>query len=213
MTLARAVAFLALLVGPVDPAFAQAPAERAPPREEQVAPGPGPQERGSLDSAVVRARLLDDLFARLKAAATAQEADAVDDAIEAIWARTGSPTVDLLMGWAVEELARRNAGRALDYLDGVLVLDPDHAEAYYRRGQLHFSRRDYAKAMADLERALALEPRHYGALVGIGTMLRDLRRDRPALAAFRAALAIHPHHQAAKRGVEALAARVDGRDA
>jgi tetratricopeptide (TPR) repeat protein len=208
----RAVLLLACLLCAA-PLAAQSPSQ-APrgDRDPEVAPGPSPQERGSLDSAAVRARLLDDLFARLAASTSAQEADGIDDAIEAIWVRTGSPTVDLMMAWAAEELRGRNAGRARDYLDGVLFLAPDFAEAYYRRAQLHFQARDFAKAMADLERVVALEPRHYSALVGIGAILRDLDRPREALAAFRAALAVHPHLAAAKRAVEILSPRVDGRD-
>lgn len=214
-----ALALLLLTIVPVaaqtTPPAREAPRERQPQAREErdaVAPGPSPQERGSLDSAEVRARLLADLFDKLKAASSAQEADAIDDAIEAIWARTGSPTVDLMMSWVAEEVTQRNVGRARDYLDGILVLAPDHAEAYYRRGQIAFAQRDYAKAMADLERTLAIEPRHYGALVGVGTILRDLQRYKEALAAFRAALAIHPHLPVARRAVETLGPRVDGRD-
>ncbi len=218
----RFAALVLLLLTAISAAAQSPPPSREAPRGDRqpqargdrdaVAPGPSPQERGSLDSAEVRARLLADLFDKLKAASSAQEADAIDDAIEAIWARTGSPTVDLMMSWVAEEVARRNVGRARDYLDGILVLAPDHAEAYYRRGQIAFAQRDYAKAMADLERALAIEPRHYGALVGVGTILRDLQRYREALVAFRAALAIHPQLPVARRAVETLRPRVDGRD-
>jgi hypothetical protein len=97
----------------------QAPAER-----DAVAPGPGPQERGSLDSASVRARLLDDLFGRLRAAPTSEDAQGIGEAIEAIWARTGSPTIDLMFAWFSEEMRTRNAGRAADYLDGIILLAP-----------------------------------------------------------------------------------------
>jgi tetratricopeptide (TPR) repeat protein len=199
-------------------AFAQSPpaprnGERQVPAErDQVAPGPSPQDRGTLDSAAVRARLLDDLFGRLRAAPASEDAQGISEAIEAIWARTGSPTVDLMFVWFAEEVRARNMGRAADYLDGIILLAPDFAEAYYRRAQIAFTRRNYGQAMADLERVLALEPRHYGALTGVGTILRELERKREALAAFRAALEVHPHLAIAQRAVERLRVEVEGQE-
>ena len=206
---------------------AQTPPTQSPPAQGQpapppsrgerqgpadVVPGPGPQDRGTLDSAVVRARLLDDLFSRLRTAPTSEDAQGISEAIEAIWARTGSPTVDLMFVWVAEELRGRSTGRAADYLDGIILLAPDFPEAYYRRAQLAFAQRAYGQAMADLERTLALEPRHYGALTGVGTILRELDRKREALAAYRAALAVHPHLAIAQRAVERLRVEVEGQD-
>lgn len=177
-----------------------------------IAPGPSPQERGTLDSAAVRQRLLDQLFEKLRDSKTKAEADGIDDAIESVWARTGSPTHDLVFAWALEEALRNNAARAMDYLDSLVVMAPDFPEAYYRRAQLHFAARSYAQAMADLERTLALEPRHYGALAGVGTVLREFEKRKEALAAFQAALAIHPHLEVARRAAELLRPAVEGRD-
>lgn len=179
---------------------------------DQVAPGPGPQDRGRMDATEIRARLLADLFEKLKAAPNAQEAQTLHEGVVAIWTRSGSVTLDLFMVWSQEDLVQRNVGGARDLLDGIIALNPDFAEAYHRRAQLHFAERDYAKAMADLERTLALEPRHYVALTGVGAILRDLDKPREALAAFRAALAIHPFFEPARRSAELLRPRVDGRD-
>jgi tetratricopeptide (TPR) repeat protein len=180
-------------------------------RGAEVAPGPGPEQRGEAAAAATRRSLLDQLFAKLKETQDRAEATALDQAIGTIFARTGSPTIDLMMDWAMEETARNQRGRARDYLDTILTLDPNHAEAYFRRAQLSLVARDTAKAVADLERAIALEPRHYGALVVLGSIMRELQRDREALAAFRAALDLNPHIVGARRLVEQLGERVDGR--
>lgn len=180
-------------------------------RGAEVAPGPGPEQRGEAGSVTTRRNLLDQLFAKLKDTQDRAEAAALDQAIGAIFLRTGSPTVDMLMAWSMEEVARNQRARARDYLDTILVLDPNHAEAYFRRAQLALSTRETAKAVADLERAITLEPRHYGALVVLGAVLRELRRDKEALAAFQSALDLNPHIVGARRIVEQLTERVDGR--
>lgn len=207
----------ALPAPPTTPPAQQQPPQQSQPRGQagdrsDIAPGPGPQERATLESAEVRQRLLDQLFQKLREASSKEEADGIDDAIEAVWARSGSPTQDLIFSWALQEAQRGNRARAFDYLDTLIVLAPDFPEAYYRRAQLFFATREWGKAMADLERTLALEPRHYGALAGVGTLLRDVERRKEALAAFQAALALHPHLEIAKRAVEVLRPRVEGRD-
>ncbi len=178
---------------------------------DQAATGPGPQERAETRGREARARLLDQLFEQLRTAPSAAEARPFEEAIGALLARSDSPTVDLLMGWAREELAQRRPQAALDYLDGVLAMAPETMDAYYMRGTLHYMTRDLGRAMADLERVLQMEPRHFGALIGIGAILRDTGNPRAAFAAFEAALRLHPNSVQARQGADQLRGRVEGR--
>lgn len=211
---------IALLAGLVSTmALAQSDQPR-PPRNspergqdvEAVAPGPSPQQRAERYSEATRAKLLDQLFEKLKDASSPEESKMLGEAISALFLRSGSPTIDLMMVWAADEMAHGDKGRALDYLDAIVALAPDDAEAYFRRAAVHYAMRNFGKALDDLNKTLVLEPRHYEALAGLGAILRDLDRPKEALAAYRAAQALNPQMESAKKAIETLSRRVEGRD-
>jgi len=158
------------------------------------------------------APVVSTLLGKLREAPNLQAAKSVEDAIWKVWLRSGSDTADLLMNWAVESMAEKKLDRAVEYLDAVVELRPDFAEAWNKRATIHYMRDDYAKALGDIQRVLALEPRHFGALAGLGVILQEIDEKPRALEAFRRALAIHPHLESAKKAVERLAVEVEGRD-
>jgi len=155
---------------------------------------------------------LDRLFQRLEAVKSETEAKGIADQIERMWLRSGSDTSDLLMTRVITTTRAEAYDEALDLLDSVLALEPQWAEAWYRRATVHFARRDFDAAMRDLRQTLSLEPRHFEAIAGIGIILNETGQARRGLTAIRAALKLHPHLKAAKDLEKRLGAEYDGRD-
>ena len=92
------------------------------------------------------------------------------------------------MSWALKAIDSREFGRALDYLDRVLIMKPDYAEGFNKRATVFYLMDDYAKSLADIEQVLALEPRHFGALSGLGMILGEIGEEQQAIDVFRQAL-------------------------
>ena len=160
-----------------------------------------------------REERLDQLFAVLKDAKNEQLSKKAVQEIEAIWSKSGSDTIDLLVQWAGEAANDKEYGRALDLLDNVVRLKPDYAEGWNKRATVHFLNKDYGPSIADVERTLELEPRHFGALAGLGIMLLDYNEDARALEFMRRALELNPSLEHIKKRIETLRKKVEGRGA
>lgn len=139
-----------------------------------------------------RDQKLDKLFSDLRKTADESRALGLASQINSLWAQSGSATVDLMMQWANAAIIEKKYPVASDFLDEVVALDPDYAEAWNRRATLHFLMKNYARAMYDINRTLALEPRHYGALTGMAAILQERGLKEPALRAYERALAVYP---------------------
>jgi tetratricopeptide (TPR) repeat protein len=204
------VASALLLFLPSAPASAQqggaaAPRQDSPP---QAAPSQAAPSKETLG-----AETLDQLFATLAKPGDEAAGEAVESEIERRWLQSGSDTVDLLMTWSAQSIATKNYGRALDFLDAVVMLKPDFAEGWNRRATVFYMQDEYGKAISDIEKVLALEPRHFGALAGLGLMLRDMDRKADALAALERAVAIDPYlSDDVTDAIKELKHAVDGQD-
>jgi len=160
-----------------------------------------------------RADQLNALFKQLKGAGSEDEATKIENSIAAIWMKSGSDTVDLLMTWTEDAVHDKNYGLALDYLDRVVTLKPDYAEGWNTRATVEFLNDDYGRSMADIERTLKLEPRHFGALVGLGTILQDIGEDKQALKVYRYVIDLDPHLTNVRDAIKDLTDKgADGRD-
>jgi tetratricopeptide (TPR) repeat protein len=147
---------------------------------------------------------LDSLFETLQSTSDSRVAESAERDIIEIWLESGSDTVDLLMRWSLDAMEEKNYPLALDYLDRVLIMQPDYAEGWNKRATVHFLTDDYSKAIADIEQTLALEPRHFGALSGLGTILREIGDVDRAVVAFREALAVDPHLDSVKDALDEI---------
>lgn len=153
--------------------------------------------------------MLDRLFGQLHQAGDEKAAKTIEQAIWNLWARSGSPTVDALMGQAEKAMAASQHGVAISILDTAIELRPEFPEAWNRRATAYYLDRQFERSLADIERVLELEPRHFGALSGLGVIRREQGDLRGALSAFRRALAIHPFQSAARRAVKELELQVE----
>ena len=159
-----------------------------------------------------RARLLDDLFARLLATLDADNAKPIASAIERVWLRTGSDTSNLLMMRAMAAFSRRQLPLATELLDSIIEIEPDWAEAWNKRATVRFMADDIDGSMADIDHTLKIEPRHFGALSGLGIILQRGGFDKRALEVYRRTLAIYPGLDDIRKIVDKLSIEVEGRD-
>lgn len=153
---------------------------------------------------------LDDLFHALKREGNVVEAERTANKINAELARSGSSTIDLMMKWSADALKNKKYSVALDFLDQVITLRPDFAEAFNRRATVHFAMQNYAKSMADIERTVELEPRHIGAMAGLAQIMKSTGRKELALRAYERVLSVYPAFRQAQDEVGRLADELAG---
>jgi tetratricopeptide (TPR) repeat protein len=152
---------------------------------------------------------LDRLFRQLSAVRTAIEASDLESQITAIWLKSGSDTVDVLMTRAQSAVEAQDLANAKKLLDAVVDMKPDYAEVWYRRAELLLAMDSQQEAASDLAKALELEPRHFKALAVAGR-LAEAAGDKPAaLAAYRRAVALNPMMEAIARRAGQLTFEVE----
>jgi Tfp pilus assembly protein PilF len=175
--------------------------EGARPKDPPPAAQPGP-----------RPSTLDDLFDRLAKAGSEREAEGIAALIERRFARSGSDTADLLLSRAAEAFEAKDFPLAVELIDRVLTLQPNWAEAWYKRATVLYQLDDPVGAMADLHRALKIEPRHFNAWTGLGHVFMASDDKTRAVEAYRRALKINPQISAVQTLVTRLGPEVDGQD-
>jgi tetratricopeptide (TPR) repeat protein len=156
---------------------------------------------------------IDSLFDELRTETTRSGGMRIAQQIWAEWNKSGSATVDLLMGWAGEAMQAEKNILAEDLLTQVIVIAPGYAEAWNRRATLYFSTGKISESIADIERVLEIEPRHFGALSGLGIILQRTSQERKALDVWKQVLAIYPSNQSAQKAVIELEEELAGEDA
>lgn len=157
-----------------------------------------------------KGKLLDDLYRQLAKASSAEEAKAVTTAIERLWLRSGSDTIDLLMSRTAKLIDDKNFDVALKLLDSIIELEPDYPEAWTRRAAIQFAKKQYGDSVESLRHALALDPSHYKAIEGLALVMQELNEKERALQIFRRALKVHPHLEDALQAVQELSREVEG---
>jgi tetratricopeptide (TPR) repeat protein len=186
----------------LDPGEGPAP-RRQRPRAAAPPPPLSPDER--------RAQEMEGLFARLRSAEDAREAQGAATAILRRWSQSGSDTIDLLAGRALAAETAGGAGLAKALLDYVVALSPYWPEGFVRRARVKVAEGDDAGALADLETAARLEPKRFDALAALGALSEKAGEKKRALEAYRKALAIMPSDQALQKNEERLRIEVEGR--
>ncbi len=198
-------------------ALAASARAEAPPSPPAPAPGPSAEQQAPPEAHAdapttleQRAALLATLYGRLAAAQSAEEAAPLTQAIERLWAFSGSPTADLLAERAGAATQSSRHDLALELLDATIELQPDFAAAWSQRAYIYYLKNDYKRALGDLRRVLALDPNHYRALEGLAQILAEIGEKKAALDAYKKLLAVHPFATGARESFEELNREVEG---
>ncbi|UWQ31666.1 tetratricopeptide repeat protein [Leisingera sp. M527] len=164
-------------------------------------PGAGAAQQHSADA------LLQDL-----AVSELSEAAAIDRELQALWAKSGSPAMDLLLRRGTDALERGDLQQAAEHLTALTDHAPEFARGWYERARVYFALGLYGPSVADLERALALNPMDYNAIYALGALFEQFRNPERAYQAYQRAKAIHPHHEDVSSALERLAPLAEGRE-
>lgn len=153
---------------------------------------------------------VDELFAQLKRERNEKAAERIAGRIWEEWSRSGSASIDLMMGWSKTAIDSRKFDVALDFLDQVVTMRPGYAEGWNRRATVHFLMHNYAKSMSDINHTLQIEPRHFGALSGMGQIMKTSGSNELALEAWQRVLDIYPMMRSAQDEVATLSEELAG---
>jgi tetratricopeptide (TPR) repeat protein len=159
-----------------------------------------------------RPETVESLFIRLAGADSAEEAAGIAQAIGRLWARSGSPTVDLLLARAIVAGGAGEHRLALELYDRVVALRPSWPEALVGRAKARARVGDDHGAEQDLDAAVALEPRRFDALGALGALLERVGERARALEAYRRALTLDPWREDWRKAEERLGLEIEGRD-
>jgi len=149
----------------------------------------------------------------LQQLAVADEVEALrlERQLQAIWGKSGSAALDLLLKRGRDALEVEDIPAAIEHLTALTDHAPDFAEGYSVRARAYFAADLLGPALLDLETALALNPNNYNAILGLAAILETFGDQKRAYDAYTRVQAIHPHHEAARNAIERLRPQVMGK--
>ncbi|MCB2378468.1 hypothetical protein LGH70_12785 [Hymenobacter sp. BT635] len=136
---------------------------------------------------------LDDLFARLRAATSPVEIEALQNGIWQHWLMTGDWEQDKQLEVGLRALAAGDYSAAISVFTALTEQLPGFAEGWNKRATAYYLRGEYRASLLDIAQTLRHEPRHFGALSGWATILQTLGDYRGTLHVLRRLEAICPH--------------------
>lgn len=186
-------AFLLLALA-MAPALCPASAASLPP--PQTAPGV-PQQ-------------LDKLFKQLPKAGSADAARPIETQILFLFSRSGSPSVDLLMGRAQDAAKAGEKDLAEQLVESITDIAPGYAEGWHVRGQIAQAADNDEAAIAYFSKALALNPRHFQACSELAEVLMEYGDKKQALQYMRKAYALDPYLPGLDKQIDKVSRDVEG---
>jgi len=134
--------------------------------------------------------------------------DYAEQALWAIWSRSGDAGVDRLMARGVEAMQAGEHDAAIATFSEVVKRKPAFAEGWNKRATVYYLAGQYQNSIADCAEVLKRNPRHFGALSGLGQIYLQLERYEDALAWFRKALEVNPNMLGVEFNVKAIERRL-----
>jgi len=129
-----------------------------------------------------------------------------EEALWAVWSRSGDPRVDDLFKRGVTEMSSEHLTEAIATFTRVIELKPDFAEGWNKRATVLYLAGDYRRSLVDCDEVIKRNPQHFGALSGYGQIYLRLKQPEKALAYFRRALAVNPNLDGVQGIIERLEA-------
>ncbi|PCJ05476.1 MAG: hypothetical protein COB16_15700 [Rhodobacteraceae bacterium] len=146
------------------------------------------------------------------AGANSSEARGLDRQLQALWSKSGSPAMDLLLKRGRDAVERGDLLEAIEHLTALTDHAPNFAYGWLQRAQAYFLTGRYGPAVADLERALFLNPNDYNAIFALGNVFEHFRDPDAAYQAYLRAQAIHPYHEDVSNALDRLRSAVVGKE-
>ena len=140
--------------------------------------------------------------------------DYAEQALWALWNRSGDSGVDRLMAQGVEAMQAGDHEAAIVAFSDVVKRKPAFAEGWNKRATVYYLAGEYQKSIADCAEVLKRNPRHFGALSGLGQIYMQLERYDEALKWLRQALEVNPNLLGVEfniKGIERLRAEKRGK--
>lgn len=144
--------------------------------------------------------------------ADAKTARKLDRELRALWRKSGSPAMDLLLSRAGTAFEAGEMEAAIEHLTALTDHAPEFAQGWFERARAYHAAGLYGPSVADLERALALNPNDYDAIYALGTVFEQFRKPDLAYETYLRAKAIHPHHEEVLSALERLRPQAGGKD-
>lgn len=123
---------------------------------------------------------LDELFDQLRSAEP-EQVDRLEGQIIALWSKSGSAALDLLLRRGEDAMKEGAPEVAVEHFTALIDHAPDFAEGYHGRATAYYQSGYLGPALDDLRQTLVLEPRHLGAMAGVALVMEELDRLDQAL--------------------------------
>ena len=129
-----------------------------------------------------------------------------EEALWAVWSRSGDPRIDDLFKRGVSEMSGERFDEAIATFTRVIELKPDFAEGWNKRATVYFLAGEYRRSLADCDEVVKRNPQHFGALSGYGQIYLRLDQPGKALEYFHRALAVNPNLDGVQTMIDRLEA-------
>lgn len=136
----------------------------------------------------------------------AEVSHGAENAMWAIWLRSGNDAIDHLMGEGIQLMELQQYPEAVEIFTQMVAKAPKFAEAYNKRATVYYLMQEFQKSIADIHKTLELNPVHFGALSGMGLCYLGLEEPRKALEWFERAVAINPNLESIQHYIEQIKA-------
>ena len=127
-----------------------------------------------------------------------------EQAIWAIWSRSGDPEVDRLFSEGAAHLASRRLPESVAVFTLIIERKPDFAEGWNKRATALYLAGNLDASAADCDEVLRRNPSHFGALSGYGLIALQRGELEAALGYFERALALNPNMPGVRANIEAI---------
>ncbi|MBI1394489.1 MAG: tetratricopeptide repeat protein [Betaproteobacteria bacterium] len=127
-----------------------------------------------------------------------------EQAIWAIWSRSGDEDVDRLFARGIEALVARRLEESIAIFSRIVHRRPEFAEGWNKRATAYFLAGNLEASAADCREVLARNPQHFGALSGYGLIEERRGNLEAALGYFRRAIALNPNLRGVRANIESI---------
>ena len=154
------------------------------------------------DAAVLREHLTDD---------SAYVRNVAEQALWALWSRSGDDAVDGLLAAGVEQMRTGDLDAAVATFSAVITQKPEFAEGWNKRATALFLAGEFRRSLADCDEVLKRNPLHFGALAGYGQIYFQLEQYERAIAYWKRALEVNPNMSGVETSIRATEQLIEER--